>query len=592
MRLWHIKFMLAFCPLSLFVNSTAQTGPVHPAATQLPAPASPAIAPGGQPPPASCGLLCQPSATLSLTLPVSTGQLGGLLQGRSTSIGFTVTSKALFSLQGMVTISVEGQSYSSSFFTLASKQSYSGTVQITNLPGGQLGINASFGQCKYETVDGPRVPIFVPCLPGDQIYATTSATLYIPPDQDYDGLSDDIEKKLIATYTPLMLFSKDNGQQEQYAPIDVFDYIQASTMSSSETGIASIPNSALQKTPTAILGSDPSTSLNAINSAQTAADLPRKLYISPSSSAEHGTAWSTVNSKKNVGLYGHVVLLNVAQIPDPTLSADLANRFCSSGPSFCTKYIFKVEYWQFFGYSHDFQEPSWVPFVLPFVGFDWSNYWPIGGLLGDIIDHPGDWCTVQLYIDPDQSAPDQAILAIYHYAHALQFRFEIQPATTRGPIPGSQYQIEQLQGPNAGRAVSFPDKGGAATAAFNAAQDNLVQIARVSATAPYTHPVVYVEWGGHEFWPTAAWSLTGAGNHNGQGYSYFAATPPNVGEVGAPMPGIAQAGVVTAFAGFWGNVDSVSHNGPPQGPALHAQWFWSTSTPANLLNVRPSKMSF
>ena len=167
---------------------------------------------------------------------------------------------------------------------------------------------------------------------------------------------------------------------------------------------------------------------------------------------------------------------------------------------------------QIFGYSHDFQEPSWVPFVLPFVGFDWSNYWPIGGLLGDIIDHPGDWCTVQLYIDPDQSAPDQAILAIYHYAHALQFRFEIQPATTRGPIPGSQYQIEQLQGPNAGRAVSFPDKGGDATAAYNAAQDNLVQIARVSATAPYTHPVVYVEWGGHEFWPTTAWSLTGAGN--------------------------------------------------------------------------------
>jgi transcriptional regulator with XRE-family HTH domain len=138
--------------------------------------------------------------------------------------------------------------------------------------------------------------------------------------------------------------------------------------------------------------------------------------------------------------------------------------------------------------------------------------------------------------------------------------------------------------------------------AMNRASETLIRsVSRGSGARSinqvYKHPVVYVEWGGHEFWPTSSWSIAAASKHNGLGkYSYFGDAPVDVTylpvflsngaqNLPSPLPN-ADVALVTLFAGFWGAPQS--HNGPPQGPPLHCEWFWDPSwEPASLGNPPP-----
>jgi hypothetical protein len=105
-------------------------------------------------------------------------------------------------------------------------------------------------------------------------------------------------------------------------------------------------------------------------------------------------------------------------------------------------------------------------------------------------------------------------------------------------------------------------------------QQNVVGLKRDERSGRYEHPVVYVEHGAHEFWPTEAWAFDDAPNHDGDDadHSYLAAPPPNLGEVEAPLSEVAEARLVLRYNGRCG---AFSHtNDPPQGPALHNQWTW------------------
>jgi len=563
---------------------------------------SPAVAPG-QPPPAGCGIPCEAEASLSLEVVYGWNYP---LQGGEVSADYVLKNTSSRNLQGTVNVTLEGQlmhDANPQNLVLAPGATYSGQVWIDSTSSGNADMRAQFVaplNCKGLVIRPGAPPLGRAHCTGGQVYATATATAKIEPDGDHDGLSDNYEHDLLQTYTPLMLFSKDHSQQEQYAPIDVIDFLRSSSLASHESDVPSLSSATLKQNPEVVLDPVPASTdptvkdAGTINPNQTTpppnptSRLPRQIYVSPSSSAEHGTDWNTVLARRNVGLYGHVVLLNVSEIADPALSTELAGIFCPPNMT-CTKSVLKVEYWQFFGYSHDFQDPLSIPGIgLP--GFD--------NILADVIDHSGDWCTVQLYVDPDQSSPDKAILAIYHYAHGLQFGFDFQKSVARNPVLSSTgpvfatYAIEQLQGPNFGKSVSLPYSGGKSTTAYQNAQNNVVQLAKDSTSQLYVHPVVYVEWGGHEFWPTSAWSLDYASKHGGDGYNYVAATPPNIGEIGAPMPNVAQAVLVTGFSGFWGYYGPENHNKPPPGPPLHAQWLWYPGTPPALLQVRPTDLPF
>jgi hypothetical protein len=324
----------------------------------------------------------------------------------------------------------------------------------------------------------------------------------------------------------------------------------------------------------------------------------------------------------NVGLYGHVSFIDPAHFQsdaDLTLPARLYKRYnCPfttstvtgistlTGP--CPAQIIKIEYWQFFGYSYDFQASTGIPAVDDFLTGAGKKY----------IDHVGDWCSVQLFIDaswwksPDPAA---AILAVYHYVHGKQIGFDMAQVSD-GPIQitvptrgtgfpsGPQYAAKEFRGPSYPQDVEYPisydgftyPPSPGVTAEVGYAQDNIVQLAAIADTSSYSHPVVYVEWGGHEFWPTASWGYIGASKHNGAGsYSYFASSPLDL-VVGPPTkitrgtsPTVISPEVqlVTSFAGYWG---TESDGGPPPGPPLHTEWYWDPIlTPSDLFQTIETK---
>jgi hypothetical protein len=571
-------------------------------------PVAHAVHSGSSPPPPSCGLVCAPKA--SLALDVSPLYANWLLANKPFALVYTVTNKSPQTLQGITAVTFKGQLLQDldpqTVVTLTPGQIYVGSVWVNALPGGDAAFAAEFRapfRCTGLIAAGDAR------CEGGQTYATADLFVAIPPDQDMDRMSDDLENTLLATYTPLMLYSQDHGQQEPYAPIDVVDYVRASSLTSSESGISSVANSKLKIAPTLILNPGPDlTELGGtIYSDKALSPLPRNLFLSPSSTAKSGSSWDLIRQRRNVGLYGHVTSVTLSQITDQDVAADLTMTFGDRIKS--DQSLYKIEYWQFFGYSHDFELPSYaIPglvFGFPAVcGFfvPACLLWPeLAGLVGDpdtVADHDGDWCTVQLFIDPQESSPDKAILAIYHYAHGLRFGFpDIQAAASATgpkmpfPIANPLYDIEELQGKNHGAAVSLPRSGGAATQDFQNAQSNAVQLARDTTSHLYVHPVVYVEWGGHEFWPTSGWSLEGASKHGGDGgvgYSYFAAAPVNLGEIEFPMPGDA-AQLITSFAGYWGKFGGFAYlNPPPQGPPMHRQWQWNPFAPPSAAQYRPA----
>jgi len=97
--------------------------------------------------------------------------------------------------------------------------------------------------------------------------------------------------------------------------------------------------------------------------------------------------------------------------------------------------------------------------------------------------------------------------------------------------------------------------------------------------AEFRHPVAYVEWGGHEFWPTPNWKIYGASKHNGTGqYAYFGNGFTDLGDKDgvAPDPTASdEVNLVRWFAGYWGTNNG---SGPPQSPSLHKEWYWNLGT--------------
>jgi hypothetical protein len=306
-------------------------------------------------------------------------------------------------------------------------------------------------------------------------------------------------------------------------------------------------------------------------------------------------------------MYGHVTKITASQIDDPDVATELTELTNEYGDML----MYKVEYWQFYGYSHDFQLPSWA---IPGVVFGYPLactvfalacvVWPaVASQAGNVYaeaDHDGDWCGLQLFIDPQAANPVRGwdfatggILAVYFYAHGQKMGFsrpgfafagpKSVPVPTTTPPTTPSWRIIEYDGPNSVHTSFTIDSH------IDWAQNNAVQLAAVDANGPYVHPVVYVEWGGHEFWPTSRWSKKMAGKHGGDGYQFLAATPPNIGELMNPMGGDAGT-LITSFAGYWGFYGGFAGlNGPPQGPPLHKQWQWVPGAPPDPATYRPVK---
>jgi hypothetical protein len=213
---------------------------------------------------------------------------------------------------------------------------------------------------------------------------------------------------------------------------------------------------------------------------------------------------------------------------------------------------YQIEYWQFFPYNG--QDVS-------ILGIDSFG------------DHEGDWTSVQLWYD----LVDRRLAKIRYLLHGKEATFTIPKVTT----PCRNCQVE-LRGNNYNTTLPnlLQEPG---PYSENAAQFWIDDIG-------YRHVVVYIERGGHEFWPFPwgyAANKTGPfefklNEHDGDGLNYLVPDTSdhvfNLGEVENP---VGKAGkFMLQYNGIWGctNTKELVLFGPqrrsPGGPALHCSWNW------------------
>lgn len=355
-------------------------------------------------------------------------------------------------------------------------------------------------------------------------------------DDDHDMLDDNVEKHLLEKFRPFLKFSKSDDGAEDYRPEDVSHYIRNSTICEDPPGwddskLAADPNNLL---------------LIPASRRYPSSDLRKKLtktgyHLSASDDARHGLPWRVIHTTNSVGLYGHVV---------PVFLEDVTNYVRQAQYKGCPaigKLFYKVEYWQFFGYNNGHQ--------------------PVGGG-----NHEGDWCTVQLLVEP----VTEKIKMVLMYTHGKEIRFDMSKVfVNQVTTDKNGLTVLQLTGPNFLLHPADMDVNDDERDTDQGQNDNIIRFTGDG----FTHPVVYLEHGSHEFYPSENWRY-GANkggkryftpNHNGDDpESYLAGTPPNLGEVGFPLPDSPAASIILHYNGIWGCYEYYNSN--PPGPTLHYEW--------------------
>jgi hypothetical protein len=405
------------------------------------------------------------------------------------------------------------------------------------------------------------------------------------PDTDGDGIPDSVEAMLIARFSPFLRFSLSGNVPEIYRPLDPLTYVAAASLvDHSNQGNVLIPNSQLRADPTLILSStllgSPSNIMDSYspNGDFTACvnSTPHTSYslkANQSDGSVMGADWSVITSQKNVGLFAHVSPFTPYVAPNPetgtkaTGLGDLATqcqRYVNDHPATpvippsvfetaCTKdTCYKIEYYQLFGLNNDFE---------PF----------------NIGDHEGDLSIITMVYDMTLDK----LMAVSHWAHGYEMRFDLLAGggypncpPNQDPVVGAQitcsganshytsFNILKIAGLPLHAEQDEPEK----------AQNNVISFAKDLASGEFSHPVVFVEYGSHEFWPTSQWGAQGAPSHNGMDtqHSYLSQQIPNLGEI--EHPNGKTASVFIGFNGYWGTWDTL--NTSPPGPSLHSSWNW------------------
>ncbi len=401
---------------------------------------------------------------------------------------------------------------------------------------GQVKINVPKPPVQVQTKPAPASPVSV------QVITEKPK----PPsivDNDKDGLDDSEEQKLLEKFRPYYKFSKQYGKADDYRPTDVLWFIRQSEMltSQQESNSPITANNILANNTAAIVFNQP----NGKGSDIKYNPHSTQFHINPlnNGSGRNGAAWSEVMAKKNIGLYGHVVPIKLT-VKDGVLDY---NRYRIPNGSDQGEVYYKIEYWQFFGYNECHSV--------------------------DAANHEGDWITVQLLYNPRNST----IESVFYYEHgALEIRFDM--AGSKGPYPVSYPNVAEkfveYQGKNYKNSCYVDGVSINGEKVNKACSNNAIRFCEDPVSRGFTHPVVYIENGSHEPWPTSDGYFPGVPNHNGDDYehTFLTATPPNLGEVDYPL-NTSGAFEILRFNGRWG-----AKNDGAKGPSLHTEWTWPSSS--------------
>jgi hypothetical protein len=512
-------------------------GHVPPIAAQVPAP--PAVPPQVAqvpPKPVPPAQVAELIATLELT-PAWQGPFAG---NKPIIFHWTLTNTTPIALIGKFAVTIDGASAAIAGLPeingLLPSAQQTGDLTLPGLPGGEheveLRLFPAAGNAKAEVV-GKGKPTRTPL-------ARASLEISVSPpfiDADNDTLDDNFEHALLEHYRPYYEFSKPGVAErallqpewDPYPPIDAAEYLRHSQVGWEHAAwtkydVLLQPDVFQSGQFEALLSMNVTSddtcteNLHDCGSDMTVNKRKTQYAISAVELPDAHAAMDTMQSVGNIGLYGHVVPY------DQSSSQGAVHRYF---PTDLKQRFIKIEYWQFFPRN------------------------------GGNFPHGGDWATVQLLIDMDNALPCQKptafgqIASVFHYHHGAESRFDFAQCTF---------------GERAAEEGVFQ---------FVSTDHQKVQMFK-DASGDFSHPVVYIEYGTHEFWPTSEGFVAATPNHDGNGASFLTATPPNLGEVEAPLEEYAQARVLMRFNGFWGACCVA--NKPPPGPALHNEWTWPASS--------------
>ena len=449
-------------------------------------------------------------------------------------VSYTLKNKG-DTIPGHITAEIGGTSllssgaYPNTLGVIPANTNYSGQFHAYGSPPGNYTLTIAYvvpGTRRIYSPWGQGIYLDVTMAEANYKYVVPSNVV----DRDNDAIDDREEQRLIDKYAPFLKFSYDTGD-EPFRPTDPVWYIRHSELLTSRFGLTSISRASLSGAPSLLI--DPSNANqgdSSLYSNQKKTDYRLNLDWDPDSPYYtgyydgDGHDWPEVVSSANIGLFAHVA------------------------PYTGSPKQYKVEYWQFFGYN---QAATLGALKI------------LGPILGDIAshagDHAGDWATVQLIVQPadvSEGNPVDRIISVFHYHHGNESRFDMSHERM------SRY-IQQGEIKEYAQSSSYDD-------------DNTVQLYRDLNTGLYVHPVVYIEWGGHEFWPNTNGGQSGSPKHNGTGkYAYLCRNIPNLGEVDSPFG--QDAKLILGFNGFWGAFN-IGNNNPP-GPSLHTEWKWPSNSP-------------
>jgi hypothetical protein len=377
----------------------------------------------------------------------------------------------------------------------------------------------------------------------DSIIAQATFDYIVPQgmvDIDQDFIDDAVENQLLQTYSPYYRFSIQEDHSDENRPMDVLSFIKFSQMltSDDEADPPVIVNSILANDPSKIVFDAGSIGPSDIN--QSAKQT--SYYIDPVSEAAHaGANWDAVMQLKNVGLYGHVVPITLARDKE-TGKLKYNKDDVPAGPLDSANLYYKIEYWQFYGYNKCYC---------------------------GVANHEGDWTTVQLLYNPRENS----IEAVFFYEHGTnEFRYDMVRTSDIVPLTYDRLagNFRQHRGVN----FNLLDPVKHIEVIGVPIHQYVVEFFQDQVTEQFTHPVVFIEVGAHEPWPTPNLRYAIQPNHDGNDWEHCFLTKniPNLGEVEHPMkwPGAKE---IVSFSGNWG-----ANFGGARGPCTHTQWTWPSNS--------------
>lgn len=467
------------------------------------------------------------------------------------SVYFTIKNNTLDLINGYVEASIGDEVYEKAIFktgNISPNAEINGSITIFNPPQICYDTTLQISFFKYDASGQPKVVL------SPQSSDVSHLTFRpITVDRDHDFVDDNLEDFLLEKFRPFFKFSYDDGI-EQYRPCDASWYVKNSALGSNylKGSINTDDCPVIPGLDQACVTDNPECIFNPSKVPE-----PPDLYyyagrtnyhFVPSDAAKHGSDWSEILSQKKIGLYGHVVPVILGSVSDYQTRKIFPYDIQEN-----KKLYYKVEYWQFFGYNY--------------------AHGHTGGR--DYGDHEGDWTTIQLLID----ARTEKIVSLFYYAHGQETRFDIESSmvpVVLNPNYGSTFL--EYSGENANYPADDDVANGGS--GHDTRNNRHVILYREERETDFLHPVVFIENGSHEFWPTAdeRYGVTVVGtrhyaaSHKGDDSSrnYLTATPPNLGELEHPLNEAPGANLIMRYNGLWGCYNVYNSN--PPGPTLHTEW--------------------